>query len=204
MQALVKAEIKLQAEHRQHRRRQQYLPLQDIEMEDPENGKNGKQKETETVREFLERTEKTINTHIIVAALITTVALTAGFAVPGGFDAEKGPTQGSPVLLTKAAFRTFIVTDAIALVFSISSLFLYFWTILIKDKAIYYATMLFWGSTLLNLLSIAAMMLAFISGTYAVLAHSSVLAITVCTISSVFLLSIFYYVLAMLCTWEYE
>lgn len=96
-------------------KRQQYLPLQDLEMEDPENGKNEKQREMEIERKYVERTEKTINTHIIVAALITTVALTAGFAVPGGFEGNNegdkgstqgsGSTEGSPVLLKMLHFR---------------------------------------------------------------------------------------------------
>lgn len=128
--------------------------------------------------------EKWINTHIIVATLIATVALTAGFAMPGGFDGNKGTTQGSPLLLRKTAFQIFIVTDAIALLLSISSLFLYFVTITVKGLKI--AETLFITSTMLNVSSIMAMMLAFILGTWAVLAHSLALAIGVCVICSLF------------------
>ncbi|WOH16483.1 hypothetical protein DCAR_0936038 [Daucus carota subsp. sativus] len=108
--------------------------------------------------------EKIINTHIIVAALITTVALTAGFAMPGGFNSTEGENQGSPMLLKKASFQTFIIADAIALLLSISSLFLYFYTIMFTDNYKITATM-FQASGTLNILSSLAMMLAFITGT---------------------------------------
>ncbi|XP_017242440.2 protein ACCELERATED CELL DEATH 6-like isoform X1 [Daucus carota subsp. sativus] len=131
-----------------------------------------------------------VNTHVIVAALITTVALTAGFDMPGGFDGNQGPNQGSAVLSRKTAFKIFMVADTIALLFSISSLFLYFLT------AMYDATRvlgpLISAAVVLNVVSITAMMLAFIAGTYAVLAHSSFLRISVCIISSLFFLLVFY------------
>lgn len=131
-----------------------------------------------------EMIEKWINTHIIVATLIATVALTAGFTMPGGFDGNKGTTQGSPLLLRNTAFQIFMVTDAIALLLSISSLFLYFVTITFRGLKI--SETLFVTSTKLNVSSIMVMMLAFISGTWAVLAHSLALAIGVCVICSLF------------------
>ncbi|KAK1401186.1 PGG domain-containing protein [Heracleum sosnowskyi] len=132
---------------------------------------------------------KEFSTHMIVAALIATVALTAGFAMPGGFDDDKGPLQGSALLLRKKAFRTFIVTDTMAGLSSISSLFLYFVTTLYKDARRIKGLVV--TSALLNVFSIIAMMLAFNTGTYAVLAHSLPLAITVCLISSLFFFLVF-------------
>lgn len=129
---------------------------------------------------------KVLSTHMILAALIATVALTAGFSMPGSFDGNQGPTQGSPILLRKAEFRAFIITDAVALLSSISSLFLYFMTTI--DKQGHILANLVRVSALLNVVSVTAMMLAFITGTYAVLAHSSALAISVCVISSFFFL----------------
>lgn len=127
---------------------------------------------------------------MIVAALIATVALTAGFAMPGGFDGNQGPNQGSAVLLRETAFKVFMVTDAIALLFSVSSLFLYFVTALYKDARRVRTFVVV--SALLNILSVVAMMMAFITGTHAVLAHSSSLAISVCVISSLFFFLVCY------------
>ncbi|WOG85554.1 hypothetical protein DCAR_0104745 [Daucus carota subsp. sativus] len=129
------------------------------------------------------------NTHMVVAALVTTVALTAGFAMPGGFNGNLGPEQGSPLLLRKPAFNIFVVADTVALLFSISSLFLYF-TLSFKLKRKAFITS-FSFAVVLNIASIAAMMVAFIAGTYAVLSHSLVLAIAVSTLSSLFLLLVF-------------
>ncbi|WOG81472.1 hypothetical protein DCAR_0100619 [Daucus carota subsp. sativus] len=127
-----------------------------------------------------------VNTHMIVAALITTIALTAGFAMPGGFDGNQGPNQGSPLLIHKTAFKTFMVTDAMALLFSLSSLFLYFLTSLYQRISVVESLLIV--AIAFNIVSVAAMMLAFIAGTSAVLSHSSGLTLTVCIISSLFLL----------------
>ncbi|KAL8111595.1 hypothetical protein AgCh_019348 [Apium graveolens] len=81
----------------------------------------------------IEGLRRAANTHMIVAALITTVALTAGFAMPDGFDGNQGPSQGSPILLKKTTFKIFMATDAIALLCSLSSLFLYFIGIWFQD-----------------------------------------------------------------------
>ena len=178
----------------------QYLPLQDVEIEmhevkmkDPEKRKNKRQRVKDLTSRYVEKYEKAINTHIIVAALIATVALTAGFAMPGGFNSTEGSKYaGSPMLLPKAAFWIFIITDATALVLSIISLFLYFLTILYKEEGIVGQSM-FWPSCILNGLSIVAMMVAFMSGTFAILAaHALPLAIIVCLVSFPFFLFLLY------------
>ncbi|XP_017236932.1 ankyrin repeat-containing protein At5g02620-like isoform X1 [Daucus carota subsp. sativus] len=126
------------------------------------------------------------NSHMIVAALVTTVALTAGFTVPGGFDSNRG----SPLLLRKPAFKIFMIADTLALLFSISALFLYF-SISFKHTRLSVTFLLLTSAVVLNVISIAAMMVAFIAGTFAVLYHSLALAIIVSTLSSLFLLLIF-------------
>lgn len=138
----------------------------------------------------IKRYREKANTHMVVAALITTVALTAGFTMPGGFDGNQGPNQGSPVLLRKTAFKTFMVADTIALLFSISSLFLYFLTSLnITRLSAFYSLV---AATVSNVISITAMMVAFIAGTSAVLSHSSALTLTVSIISSLFIFLVLY------------
>lgn len=135
-------------------------------------------------KEKLHEHKNLINTQMVVAALIATVAMTAGFAMPGGFDGNQGQNQGSAVLLRKRAFQGFIIADTIALLCSVSSLLVYFLTTM--EKSIYRAGQLGMISVTFNIVAMVAMMLAFIMGTYAVLAHSSVLAISVCFISSTF------------------
>lgn len=141
------------------------------EQRDKKRGTEGKLKEY----------KKVINSHMIVAALITTVALTAVFSMPGGFDDK----QGSAVL-RNTAFKTFLVADAVALLFSMSSLFLYFVTTLSDDTV--KALIVLIVCVLFNSVSIIAIMLAFISGTYAVLPRLSNIALTVCVISSLFII----------------
>ena len=126
-----------------------------------------------------------ISTHMVVAALIATVALTAGFAMPGGFDGNQGQSQGSAVLLRKTSFEAFIVTDTIALICSMSSLFLYFMTTMYEDVG--RVRKLFFIAVLLNTASIITITVAFITGTYSVLDHSSNLAMSIIAISCSFL-----------------
>ncbi|WOG85561.1 hypothetical protein DCAR_0104752 [Daucus carota subsp. sativus] len=140
-------------------------------------------------KERIEIQRQRANTHMVVAALVTTVALTAGFAMPGGFNGNLGPDQGSPLLLRKPAFNIFVVADTVALLFSISSLFLYFSLSFHPKKKAFFT--LFALAVVLNIASIAAMMVAFIAGTYGVLSHSLVLAIAVSTLSSLFFLLVF-------------
>lgn len=151
-----------------------------------------KEKEEEEEEKDKEVYRNMINTHMIVAALITTVALTAGFAMPGGFDQD----NGSAVLIGKPAFKTFIVADTLALLFSITSLFLYFFATLYDDA--HRVERLIGLAGALNVYSMKAMMVAFMTGTYAVLAPSSRIAITVCVIASSFILFVFYF-FARLC-----
>ncbi|XP_063940848.1 protein ACCELERATED CELL DEATH 6-like [Daucus carota subsp. sativus] len=139
-----------------------------------------------------------ISIHMVVAALITTVALTAGFAMPGGFDGNQGKAQGSAVLLRKTSFEGFIVTDTIALICSMSSLFLYFMTTMYEDVG--RVRKLFFISVLLNTASIITITVAFITGTYSVLDHSSALAISIIVISCSFLGIAFLVFVSMLIT----
>lgn len=121
---------------------------------------------------------------MIVAALVATVTFTAGFTIPGGFNGNEGPNQGLAILTRKDAFKAFMVTDAIAFLLSASLLVIYFFAATYDDTDQiweFYAS-----AALTNIAAIGAMMLAFITGTYVVLAHSLGLAITVCVISCCF------------------
>ncbi|CAL5401478.1 unnamed protein product [Camellia sinensis] len=118
--------------------------------------------------------------HLIVATLVATVAFTAGFTMPGGYNSNDGLNQGMAILTREAAFKAFMVTDTIAMSLSISAVLIHFYAAMPDDphmpeKQVYRAAHLI-------RYAVVAMVLAFVTGTYAVLAHSSGLAISVCVI----------------------
>ncbi|MFQ6656690.1 hypothetical protein Gotur_026689 [Gossypium turneri] len=79
-----------------------------------------------------ESLEKRRNAHLVVAALIATVAFAAAITVPGGLQSEKGSEQGTPLLIDEAAFKTFVVTPLFSL-FMPSPPTLGFWIIFYHD-----------------------------------------------------------------------
>ncbi|CAL5337531.1 unnamed protein product [Camellia sinensis] len=127
---------------------------------------------------------KVMKTQLIVAALIATVTFAAGFTMPGGYDGNQGPNQGMATLTREAAFKAFAVTNTIAMILSTSAILIDFWGVLIsdRDKLLKY----FAFATSLISIAIIAIVLAFITGTYAVLEHSRALAIAVCVTSFLF------------------
>ncbi|KAM7466006.1 hypothetical protein LguiB_013568 [Lonicera macranthoides] len=132
---------------------------------------------TEEIRKF-------INTDIIVAALIVTIAFAAGFTMPGGYIQSGSENQGMAVLTNSAAFQAFIISDTLALVFSIIALLLYGFTAgAIKPDTLNKIYLV--GGGLIPL-ALVAIMIAFVTGTYAVLSHSSALAIVTCLVGCTF------------------
>ncbi|KAG4153460.1 hypothetical protein ERO13_D04G184600v2 [Gossypium hirsutum] len=128
-----------------------------------------------------ERLEAIRNTHLIVAALIATVTFAAAITVPGGLESEKGSKQGTPFLIHEAAFKVFVVTNALAFIFSVSALFIYFGVldILLSRFKFWRQTVLYRTRSVSGLLGYAtlAMMIAFSTGSYVVLKPSHGLAI---------------------------
>ncbi|MBA0666938.1 hypothetical protein Goklo_003296, partial [Gossypium klotzschianum] len=72
-----------------------------------------------------ESLEKTRDAHLVVAALIATIAFAATITVPGGLNSEKGLEQGAPFLIDEAAFKAFVVTNALAFILSVSAIFIH-------------------------------------------------------------------------------
>lgn len=133
--------------------------------------------------------EKVQESTLVVATLIATMTFAAGFTLPGGYVSNDGPLQGSAILSRNAAFQAFMVTDTLAMVLSSVSVLIQFFSIsrqgqINKAKHLtkaYYLTMS----------SMGAMVIAFVTGTYAVLAPSVALAVATCVIGLSFF--VFFY-----------
>ena len=129
--------------------------------------------------------ESGMETRVLVAALVATVTFAAAFTVPGGYKNE----QGTPVLVKNAAFAVFVISDAIAMVLSTSALFMHFFWARFGTRGQMEEhiklNFSYWTSTL-TIWAIPPMVIAFITGSYAVLAPSLWLAITTCFIGAAF------------------
>ncbi|XP_028075334.1 protein ACCELERATED CELL DEATH 6-like [Camellia sinensis] len=118
--------------------------------------------------------------HLIVATLVATVAFTAGFTMPGGYNSNDGLNQGMAILTREAAFKAFMVTDTIAMSLSISAVLIHFYAAITNNPDMLENQV--YTAAYLIIFAVVAMVLAFVTGTYAVLAHSSGLAVSVCVI----------------------
>ena len=105
-------------------------------------------------------------THVIVAALVATVTFAAGFSFLGGHNDD-----GMETLAKRAAFKAFVVADTLAMVSSLSAALVYFFTAGYETVEIL-RKHLSWGFWL-TMFSMAAMVVAFSTGMYVVLPHSS-------------------------------
>ncbi|KAK6914038.1 PGG domain, partial [Dillenia turbinata] len=148
--------------------------------------------EEKLTEEDISEIHRATGSHLIVATLIATVTFAAGFTLPGGYNGNEGPEQGSAGLTKKSAFQAFVIFDTIANLLSISAVFLYF------IMAINYAPerlLCYFGyAAALTMSSVAAMVIAFVTGMYAVLSHSLGLAIAICVIGCSFFIPYFYHV----------
>ncbi|KAH9791133.1 ANK REP REGION domain-containing protein [Citrus sinensis] len=126
----------------------------------------------------------TRESHLVVAALIATVAFAAAFTIPGGYRSE----NGTAILRRNKAFQAFIVADSIAMVFSLSAVFTHFLMSLKIEATKDFDGALFGASLWLTLFSMGAMVIAFVTGTYAMLVPSLGLAIITCLIGLSFFL----------------
>ncbi|XAR49031.1 hypothetical protein NMG60_11032053 [Bertholletia excelsa] len=138
-------------------------------------------------KELMEKYNSMHTSHVIVASLIATVAFAAGFTIPGGYNGNEGPEQGMAILARKAAFKAFLIADTVALMSSTSALFLYIYSssLISSNLDILYYSYKY--AFFLDHIAVATMVLAFVSGTIAVLQHSHALIVSVFVLFSVFL-----------------
>ena len=111
-------------------------------------------------------------TNLLLATIIASVTFTAAFTAPGGYESG-GINPGLAVLCKQAAFKVFVIANALAFGFSTASILVYMLSANIR-MVLSYADRRAKTERALELAgySIAALMIAFISGTYAVVPHS--------------------------------
>ncbi|KAF2314735.1 hypothetical protein GH714_030252 [Hevea brasiliensis] len=147
--------------------------------------------------------EKAKDSHLVAAALVATVTFAAAFTLPGGYISdENNAEKGNPILSKNSAFKAFIISDTIAMALSISSVFIYFIMVMLGYKPKYY--WLIKTAFRLIFLAMGAMVVAFVTGTYAVLAPSLGLAIAICAIGLSFFLFLFYIFIRLCCIPRYD
>nr|GEW29718.1 ankyrin repeat-containing protein [Tanacetum cinerariifolium] len=139
---------------------------------------------------------KLVENMLIVVTLIATTSFAAAFTVPGGFDGNEGSKQGMPILMKRAAFQAFMVTNTIA--FACSSSVLGAYTLLlvycmkadelddVDHKKIHYTI---FGMDYFTGYALLAMSVAFVTGIYVVLTPYHGLAIFLCVLSLVIIVS---------------
>ncbi|KAH7840741.1 hypothetical protein Vadar_020978 [Vaccinium darrowii] len=160
-----------------------------LEKEEAKITEEAKKQSKQEVRETIVMLYQTF---VIVAALITTITFTAAFAIPGGYNSNQGRDQGMAVLARAAAFKAFVITNTIAMVCSVTSIFLCFtgmhygykfYNTGNEDEEL--ARKRYWVALVLIVAAMFVMMLAFISAAFAVLAHSIALLVSTCIIACI-------------------
>ncbi|KAK6916067.1 PGG domain [Dillenia turbinata] len=135
-----------------------------------------------------EHIKKVGETHLIVAALIATVTFAAGFTLPGGYNND-GPELGMAVLTKRAAFKAFVISDTVALVLSTAAVFIYFIAALYANQTKLFNRVI-WAFCL-TIFAMGAMVVAFMTGIYAVLSDSCSLAVSSGAIGCCFFIAYF-------------
>ncbi|KAM4119544.1 hypothetical protein ACJW30_03G068100 [Castanea mollissima] len=111
-------------------------------------------------------------TNLLVATIIASVTFTAAFTAPGGYESG-GINPGLAVLSKQAAFKAFVIANALAFGFSTASILVYMFSANI-GMVLSYQDRRAKTFRALHLAgySIVALLIAFISGAYAVVPHS--------------------------------
>ncbi|KAH7844324.1 hypothetical protein Vadar_026865 [Vaccinium darrowii] len=79
--------------------------------------KQRKAEATERKKKVVEEKDTMVfQTLVIVASLIATITFAAAFAIPGGYNGNQGSDQGMAVLARRAAFKGFVISNTIAMV----------------------------------------------------------------------------------------
>ncbi|XP_056162956.1 protein ACCELERATED CELL DEATH 6-like [Syzygium oleosum] len=109
-----------------------------------------------------DRSKDKANTRMVVAVLMATVTFTSNFSVPEGYNGSD-PDAGIPILLHKAMYNVFVISNSVAMYSSIMTIVILLWTH-INDPYVMGVTLFL--STFPLLVALAAMPLAFMAGIY--------------------------------------
>ena len=89
------------------------------------NGKRPRELFTESHKELVKEREKwmkgTTSSCTVAVALIVTIMFTAAITVPGGNNQD----SGTPTFLNEKGFMVFIISDALSLLFALTSLLMF-------------------------------------------------------------------------------
>ncbi|KAL3714424.1 hypothetical protein ACJRO7_006363 [Eucalyptus globulus] len=99
---------------------------------------------------------------LVVATLIASVTFVSGFSVPGGYYGSD-PNAGLPILLHKAMYNVFVISNSTAMYGSIMTIVTLLW-ILVSDPSV--TVVVVHLSTIPLLVALTAMPLAFMAGVY--------------------------------------
>ncbi|KAJ9162546.1 hypothetical protein P3X46_022310 [Hevea brasiliensis] len=136
--------------------------------------------------------EKVKDSHLVAATLIATVTFAAGFTLPGGNISEENDLKkGSPILGKNLAFKAFMISDTIAMVLSTCSVFIHLMLVVVGYRKRYYWLIRCAFSFLFY--AMVAMVITFVTGTYAVLTPS--FRIVICVVGLSFFFFLFYFMI---------
>ena len=134
-----------------------------------------KKKQDSSTEQEKETLRRTANAIMIVATLITTVTFTAAFTMPGGYYLSSDKNPGTTILSRKTSFQVFIISDALALLCSVTAIFVNFYGMLYgRERTLRSSTRV---AVICTVGALVGMLIAFGTGTYVVLAESPALAI---------------------------
>ncbi|XP_048131511.1 protein ACCELERATED CELL DEATH 6-like [Rhodamnia argentea] len=129
----------------------------------------------------LDRLKEEANTRMVVATLVAAMTFASGFSVPGGYNGSD-PGAGIAILLHKAMYNVFVISNSIAMYSSIIALVILLWA-QINDPHVVRKALL--KARFPLLVALAAMPLAFMAGVYVTVNKLAWLGIVVLVMGSV-------------------
>ncbi|KAL3714422.1 hypothetical protein ACJRO7_006361 [Eucalyptus globulus] len=142
------------------------------------------------------------NFRAVVLALVASVTFTSGFSVSGGYNGSEGDA-GIPVLLHKAMYNVFVISNSMAMYSSITSLIILLWS---SDDDPYVGLQALLLSNLPFLVTLGTMLLAFMAGVYVTVTKFTWLSIFVIVMGSValFIFLIFFVLIYVVFVFKYK